>query len=124
MSEFEVICAVAFLFSAMFCLATERDNRQSAEAIRPLLLGNAVFSTLVWWADSGIGLRHAVLLLALALGATEAGLWAARGLNVILPPRRAEPPFWGWKNDPSGCGLTMLFGLAMLVAFSWNSFGD
>ncbi|MCW1401511.1 hypothetical protein OKA06_03910 [Novosphingobium sp. MW5] len=121
MSEAETIIVVAFLFSTLMCLAAERETYDRANSIRLLLIGNAAFSMLILPTEHGGSFRGLLFNMVLAIGSTECGFWAATALNKLLPdgrPRAAREA-WGIRNDPFGCGITLVLGITLLVVLSF-----
>lgn len=113
MSDAETIAALAFLLSLGLGLGLAARGRWEFDTVRGLLAANVVVSAVIFAIANGWSARGAVFVAIVGLGGSEAGCWAALGLNRVLPVPDPEARQGKAFQDPWRDGV--LLGSVLLI---------
>lgn len=115
MSDAEQIILLAFLLSLGVAVAAPSSTRGSFGRWRGMLAANAVIAVAVYAIGAGWSMRGAAFHAVLALGASDAGCWAALGLGRVLPDRATAPRAGKALQDRWRDGILLAAAAAMFV---------
>ena len=118
MEPVEAAIAISGLFSGGMVFAALREQSiDNIEWLHRLLLLNAAIGGILYGASAAHSVGGFVFWPVVVLGATEGGFWLGVLLDKMLPERKGEPGARNWKfrNDPLGCALAIVLGLAFLT---------